>query len=199
MPSSDANERISPFYTLGQLCITNQRGKNGLLLSNFPVPDDVKQNLVWLCMTIIEPIQFGEFFGKRVIVNSGYRCPAVNTAVGSHPGSQHLLGEAADIHVEGVPHVEVADWIAAQPDILFGQLILENYRNGLGPGTGWVHVSLSRLGSKTKRALSGDKRILMRGSSTYLHVNGTFAEALTKHSVTGKQFTHPAVIRHKRH
>ncbi len=199
MPTFDANELVDPFYSLGRLCVTNQRGKDGRLLSNFPVPDDVKKNLFWLCRTIIEPIQFGKYFGKIVIINSGYRCPAVNTAVGSHLGSQHLTGEAADIHVVGVPHVEVADWIASQFDIDFGQLILENFRNGSGPGTGWVHVSLPRSGSKKQRVLSREKRILMRGSKAYIPVNGTFAEALAKHSVTGQQFTHPAVISHKRH
>ena len=35
--------------------------------------------------------------GKPVIINSGYRCPTHNKAVGGAPASQHLAGKAADI------------------------------------------------------------------------------------------------------
>ncbi len=40
--------------------------------------------------------------GKPVIINSGYRCPIHNAAVGGAPNSQHMLGEAADIRVTGM-------------------------------------------------------------------------------------------------
>lgn len=38
-----------------------------------------------------------ERLGKPIMVNSGYRCPLKNKAVGGVPNSQHLKGEAADI------------------------------------------------------------------------------------------------------
>lgn len=44
-----------------------------------------------------------EHFGKAVTVTSGYRTAAHNAAVGGAKSSQHLLGRAADIRVEGVP------------------------------------------------------------------------------------------------
>ena len=42
------------------------------------------------------------FPGKAIIVNSAFRCPAVNEAVGSNPNSQHMVGEAVDFNIEGM-------------------------------------------------------------------------------------------------
>jgi uncharacterized protein YcbK (DUF882 family) len=39
--------------------------------------------------------------GVPVTVNDAYRCPAHNAAVGGAPHSQHVLGRAADIQVQG--------------------------------------------------------------------------------------------------
>ena len=49
-----------------------------------------------------------EHFGKPVHITSGYRTAAHNAAVGGSKSSQHLLGRAADFHVEGVPVAAVA-------------------------------------------------------------------------------------------
>ncbi len=49
-----------------------------------------------------------EHFGKPVYITSGYRTAAHNAAVGGSKSSQHLLGRAADFHVEGVPVAAVA-------------------------------------------------------------------------------------------
>lgn len=46
--------------------------------------------------------QFRETAGKPVIVDDAYRCPVHNKAVGGVPDSQHVLGEAADIRIDGL-------------------------------------------------------------------------------------------------
>lgn len=69
-------------------------------------------------------------------MNSGYRCPVLNKAVGGVPTSQHQKGEAADLTV-GSPELnqQLFDLIA-KGDFDFDQLIDEsNY--------GWVHISYS--------------------------------------------------------
>ena len=71
-------------------------------------------------------------------INSGYRSPAVNKAVGSKPSSQHARGEAADIEVPGVSNLDVARWI--KTNLSVDQLILEAHKPGQ-PSGGWVHVS----------------------------------------------------------
>lgn len=46
--------------------------------------------------------QIRDYFGKEVIINSGYRTASHNAAVGGVTNSQHTLGKAADIVVKGV-------------------------------------------------------------------------------------------------
>ena len=46
--------------------------------------------------------------GKPIKINSGYRTKSWNNKVGGSPRSQHLLGKAADIVVEGYTPKEIA-------------------------------------------------------------------------------------------
>lgn len=52
---------------------------------------------------------FRQFTGRPILINSGYRCPAHNAAVGGVRDSQHTLGNAADVRVMGMSPDEVAD------------------------------------------------------------------------------------------
>lgn len=52
-----------------------------------------------------------DHFGKPVYITSGYRCPVHNARVANaSSGSRHLLGAAADITVEGVDPLEIAQY-----------------------------------------------------------------------------------------
>ena len=55
----------------------------------------VRENIEALVEAVLDPVR--ERFGKPIFVNSGYRCPRHNAAVGGVPNSQHMRGEAADI------------------------------------------------------------------------------------------------------
>lgn len=59
------------------------------------LPGGVERNLVSLVEEVLEPVR--ERLGRPIIVNSGYRCPIHNAAVGGVANSQHLRGEAADL------------------------------------------------------------------------------------------------------
>ena len=91
-------------------------------------------------------------FGVTVI-NSGYRGPALNTAVGGSSNSQHCKGEAVDIECPGTGNYDVAKWIEDNLD--FDQLILEFYTPGI-PDSGWVHVSYKAEGNR-KQSLTAMK------------------------------------------
>lgn len=54
--------------------------------------------------------QIRDYFGKPVTINSGYRCQRHNAAVGGAIGSYHTKGMAADIRVEGVAPLTVAQY-----------------------------------------------------------------------------------------
>lgn len=62
---------------------------------------------------------------RPIHINSGYRLPEHNKAVGGAENSQHVLGKAADIVVEGLKPIEVKIAIEAlinQGDLLQGGL-----------------------------------------------------------------------------
>ncbi|ATA76943.1 conserved hypothetical protein [Capnocytophaga canimorsus] len=53
-----------------------------------------------------------DYLGKKITINSGYRSKAYNaTLKGASPKSQHLLGKAADIVIEGMTPKKVAETI----------------------------------------------------------------------------------------
>ena len=72
-----------------------------------------------------------------VRVNSGFRGPAVNAAVGGSATSQHSKGEAADIVCPSTTVDELHRWIVVESGLKFGQCILEK-----PAGSAWVHISL---------------------------------------------------------
>ena len=78
-----------------------------------------------------------EHFGKAVTITSGYRTAAHNKSVGGAKSSQHLLGRAADIQVQGVSVEDVAAYAEAlMPD--WGGV--GRYPVKSGRAKGWVHV-----------------------------------------------------------
>ena len=81
--------------------------------------------------------QLRAHFGKAVTITSGYRTAAHNAAVGGAKSSQHLLGRAADIRVQGV---SVEDVAAYAESLMPGWGGVGRYPVKAGRATGWVHV-----------------------------------------------------------
>jgi zinc D-Ala-D-Ala carboxypeptidase len=125
--------QLSPHFSLAEM--TRSATAQSIGDPNQPGPAELA-NLKTLCAKVLEPIRM--HFGQPVRINSGYRSPRTNRAVGSSNGSQHRLGEAADIEIQGIENAAIAIWI--RDNLIFDQLILENYRRGVA-GSGWVHVS----------------------------------------------------------
>ncbi len=104
-------------------------------LDNTPGEVEI-ENLRVLCEKVLQPVR--DHYGRGVKVNSGFRHPEVNAAVGGSKTSDHCKGQAADIEIPGVPNAELAKWISE--NLQFTQVILEFYTPGV-PDSGWVHVS----------------------------------------------------------
>ena len=108
------------------------------------------QNLKNVCEKILEPVR--KHFGKPVRINSGYRGPALNAAVGGSSKSQHCNGEAVDFEIDGLPNPDLAKWVSENCE--FDQIILEFYDPKEGPNSGWVHASYTSKGSNRKQKLT---------------------------------------------
>lgn len=125
--------QLSNNFSLKELTVSDTATRLGL--DNTP-NETVTANLKTLAENILQPIR--EHYGKSVKVNSGYRAPEVNAAVGGSKTSDHCKGQAADIEINGVANGDLADYIVK--NYKFTQVILEFYTQGI-PDSGWVHVS----------------------------------------------------------
>lgn len=71
------------------------------------MPDEVLENVLVVAQNLeVLRLFFG---GKSIKINSGYRSPSHNDAIGGAKNSQHKLGTAADVVVSGVAPSAVAD------------------------------------------------------------------------------------------
>lgn len=97
------------------------------------MPDDVFCNVVKLAnqLQILR-----DHLGKPIIINSGYRSEAHNRSVGGSPNSQHLLGKASDIRVNGMTSVEIAKEIERL--IIEGEML----QGGIGIYDTFVHYDI---------------------------------------------------------
>ena len=120
---------------------------------------EAEAHLKLLCDNILQPVR--DHYKKGVKVNSAYRSPESNAAVGGSKTSDHCKGMAADIEIPGVANAELAEHI--KNNYKFTQLILEFYTPGI-PDSGWVHVSYDPDNLK-KQCLTATKQ---NGKTVYL-------------------------------
>lgn len=92
-PQLSPDMKLSKHFCLKEFVRSATALKNGL--DNMPGMDEVER-LRQLCIHVLEPLR--ERFGA-IRITSGYRSYRVNDLVGGSRTSQHMYGEAADIHV----------------------------------------------------------------------------------------------------
>lgn len=105
-----------------------------------------------LCLNVLEPLR--AHLNRPIRITSGYRPEWLNKAIGGSASSQHMIGQAADIVVDGVPPDLVAKTLI-DAGIEFDQLIVEFGR--------WVHVSFN-FGRNRGEALKASK---VNGETVY--------------------------------
>ena len=67
----------------------------GMQTQNTIISTEVRDSVKALVEDVLQPLR--DAWGKPLAINSGFRCPEVNRAVGGVPTSQHTKGEAADV------------------------------------------------------------------------------------------------------
>ena len=144
--------RLSPHFTLGEMCKTSAKTADGNIPSHVHI-ENLKRLCGWLEMLRSE---WNKHYGEGndpIIINSGYRSEAVNKAVGGVKGSNHLTGCAADIRVAGMEQalryavilLDISD--ESQED--FDELLLERSPRG----TYWLHFAVRPPSQENRRRI----------------------------------------------
>ena len=119
-------------FTIQEL--TRSTTARRLGIDNTP-PASAVTSLHELVDKVLDPLR--EAWGGPIRVNSGYRGPELNKAVGGTPGSQHQRGEAADITVGSRNGNRRLLALIKRLDLPVDQCIDEK-------GCRWIHVSHRR-------------------------------------------------------
>ena len=141
--------RLSPHFTLGEMCKTSVKTADGNIPSHVHI-ENLKRVCGWLEMLRDEyNRRYGEG-NNPIIINSGYRSPQVNKAVGGVATSNHLTGCAVDIRVADMKQllryaVILLD-IADEGREAFDELLIE--RNS--KGTYWLHFAVRPKDNRMK-------------------------------------------------
>ena len=114
--------QLTPHFSLAELTVTNQK------IDNTPSKEIVEV----LRTTAFYMEKVRELLGNVAItVNSGYRSPDVNRAVGGTSNSSHTHGYAVDFTAYGHTPLTISN-ILSKSNLKFDQLIYEKT---------WVHIS----------------------------------------------------------
>ena len=143
--------RLSQHFTLGELSKTSAKTQDGNIPSHVHI-ENLKRLCGWLEMLRSE---WNKRYGEGddpIVINSGYRSPQVNAAVGGVKGSNHLTGCAVDIRVAGIEQLvryttillDISD--ESQED--FDELLLERSSRG----GYWLHFAVRPSGNRRKVA-----------------------------------------------
>jgi len=148
------NARLSEHFTLAEMCKTSVKTADGNIPSRVHI-ENLKRLCRWLerlrqryNLNIKDKIKNKN--EEPIVINSGYRSPQVNKAVGGAANSNHLTGCAVDIHVNGMEQLlryavillDIAD--EGRED--FDELLME--RNA--KGTYWLHFAVRPEGNRRK-------------------------------------------------
>ncbi len=126
---------LTPHFTLEEMTFSQTAMRKGI--DNTPPPGVV----VNLKRTAAGLEQVRAILNANAMkISSGYRCPALNSAVGSKSTSQHILGQAADFTCPafGNPERIIRTILASGVD--FDQVIHEF--------DSWVHISFADANRK---------------------------------------------------
>ncbi len=140
--------QLTEHFTLEEFTTSSTAKARGI--DNSVSSKRVVDNLRNLCEQVLEPLR--SYANQPITISSGYRCKALNKVVGGARNSQHMTGEAADIHIplydfkdstgSRLTNIQLArDWMQWLTDNTdFDQLILETVNRRIF----WIHVSCKR-------------------------------------------------------
>lgn len=135
------------YFSISELCNSATAKRKGI--PNVP-SEEIKKHLTELVEKLLDPLR--EAWGSGIRISSGYRCTALNKAVGGSTTSAHNAGYAADmVPVNGkISEFKsfVMKWLK-ENGIKFDQ-----YINEFSGSSQWVHLAIkNRAGFQRKQYL----------------------------------------------
>ena len=148
----NSGAKLSPHFTLGEFTRSGSHPE----VYNIPSHEAIA-NLKRLCVWLEElRRRYNDKYGvgeEPIRINSGYRSPQLNRAIGGASNSNHLTGCAVDIRVENME--QLIRYAAILLDISndtkqdFDELLIEKNRHGAI----WLHFAVR---PKDRSATQGD-------------------------------------------
>ncbi len=129
------------YFTIEELCQSETAEK--YKIDNTP-SEEIKKNLETLIDCLLDPLR--EAWGSPIIINSGYRCPILNKAVGGSKTSSHMSGWSVDMRPKNGKMEEFKKFVVQFIKTKFwDQCILEKSGD-----VEWVHLSLYNNSGKQR-------------------------------------------------
>jgi len=151
--------QLSKNLTLAEMVRSESAKRAGI--NNNPTKPHL-DNMVKLANNIFQPIR--DNFKRPIHISSGYRSKALNDSIkGTSKTSQHSLGEAMDIDMDGTEITNASVFNYIKDNLNFDQLIWEF---GTDKNPSWVHVSHKSSGKQRKQVLKAIKR---NGKKSYIN------------------------------
>ena len=151
--------KLSELFMLGELCKTSHKTADGNIPSH-AVIENLKRLCPWLeelrysyntlyCLTPGEDYDESKNV-EPIIINSGYRSPAVNKLAGGAMTSNHLTGCAVDIRTYGMEQamryaVILMDY-ADDSNLDFDEILIEKNSKG----SIWLHFAVRPKDNRRK-------------------------------------------------
>lgn len=147
---------MAKYFTFSEFTKSSTAKKLGI--DNTPTDEYIQDNIIEL-MRVLDGVREAwtvkckkEYWGNpSIIVNSGYRCDALNDAIGGSKTSAHSIGAAADIEPANGKNREFLRFIEQyllDNHIPFDQLVNEKPVNGV---PSWIHIGLKNRDGKQRR------------------------------------------------
>lgn len=129
--------QLSEHFTLGELTFSSTAVRLGYF--NIPSEENVS-NLKILCETLLEPAR--TLLDAPFHIDSGYRTPLLNSAIGGASNSAHMEGRAADVIPIGLSLQDAFDRLRKSA-LPFDQIIFETLQ--------WIHLAIAPFGKPPRR------------------------------------------------
>lgn len=136
--SRNLNETIKNAKNFKYKDIINSSTAKSRKIDNSPTNEEIWVNAEYLAEKCLQPAR--DHFNAPLIINSWYRSPSLNKAVGGSPTSFHSFGMAADVVFGERGHDLIDLFKFFHENKLYTELIAEEIR----PGGGWIHVALAK-------------------------------------------------------